>query len=88
LPESAAGGLENMQDDDSMISLLKALKGNPPPMKQRMTNVDGDSDGKVTQQEFSDFLKALKLSDQDVMSLSRIAGFLNGKKLLGIEEWM
>ncbi len=26
-------GNENMQDDDAVISLFKALKGNPPPMR-------------------------------------------------------
>jgi hypothetical protein len=38
-----------MQDDDAMINLLKALKGNPPPMRARMNLLDGDADAKLTQ---------------------------------------
>jgi len=88
LDQQAVGGLENMQDDDAIIVLFKALKGNPPPMRQRMRNADGDADEKLTQQEFCDFLKALKIGATDQQSLCRIAGFLNGRKLLGIEEWV
>lgn len=36
-----------MQDDDAVISLFKALKGNPPPMRQRMRNQDVDADEKL-----------------------------------------
>ncbi len=54
-----------MQDDDAIILLLKALKGNPPQMRQRMRDVDKDADGKLVQNEFQEFLVQLKIGATD-----------------------
>jgi hypothetical protein len=48
LPSNAVGGVENLQDDDAILNLFRALKGNPPGMQERMRRCDGDGDGKVT----------------------------------------
>lgn len=40
--------MDNLQDDDAIIVLLKALKGKKPPMKEKMKLFDGDLDGKLT----------------------------------------
>jgi hypothetical protein len=48
LPTNAVGGVENLQDDDSILNLFKALKGNPPGMQDRMKKCDGDGDAKLT----------------------------------------
>jgi hypothetical protein len=53
-----------------------------------MRTVDGDADDKLTRVEFTLFLSNLKLSTKDVGALCRIAGYTNGKTLLGIEEWV
>lgn len=80
-------GLENLEDDDSIIKLYQSLKGNPPSMAQRLRDVDGDGDGMVLQTEFRNFLDKLKISPQDIEALCRVAGYMNGKIKLGIEEW-
>ena len=82
-----ADGLENLEDDDSIIKLYQSLKGNPPSMAQRLRDVDGDGDGMVIQTEFRNFLDKLKISPQDIEALCRVAGYMNGKIKLGIEEW-
>ena len=48
LPSNAVGGMENLQDDDAILNLFKALKGNPPGMQERMARCDSDGDGQLS----------------------------------------
>lgn len=85
--EQGAYNQENFQDDEAILKMLTALKDNPPLYVERLKSVDKDGDLKVTQSEFIEYCNRLKLTQIDTLSLCRICGFLDGKKLLGIKEF-
>lgn len=74
----ASGPEGHLQDDEVLKRLETALKGNPPGYKQRLTDADGNKDGKVTKGELAKVLGSLFLPPQDIIVLLRISGFRKG----------
>ncbi|EAR84800.2 EF hand protein (macronuclear) [Tetrahymena thermophila SB210] len=79
--------VEILQDDEAIIRMYMSLKNNPPNFIQRLKEVDKDGDNKITQSEFVKYCSNLSLSSSDIGCLQRVAGFYQGKKLLGIAEF-
>ncbi|KAL4487131.1 hypothetical protein ABPG72_001583 [Tetrahymena utriculariae] len=79
--------VEILQDDEAIIRMYIALKNNPPNFIQRLKEADKDGDNKLTQSEFVKYCSNLSLSSSDIGCLQRVAGFYQGKKLLGIAEF-
>ncbi|KAL4493478.1 hypothetical protein ABPG72_007486 [Tetrahymena utriculariae] len=78
---------ESTSDDDAIIKLYQSLRNNPPPLIQRMQQADIDGDSRLTQTEFMLFLEKLRMSSKEIQSLCRVAGFMDGRKLLEIQDF-
>ena len=76
----------HLQDDEILQRLENALRGNPPSFKQRLTDADSNKDGKVMKGELVKLLGSLSLPPQDVIVLTRIAGFRKGVPSVSIES--
>ena len=83
----AQGGLENLEDDAAIIKLYQSLKNNPPGLITRLKECDSNGDEQLTQVEFTTFCEKLKLKPQDIHSLCRVAGYFDGKQVVGIIEF-
>ena len=53
---------DNLEDDDAIIRLKKALDGNPPNLVTRMKKHDIDNSRKLNMSEFTSCMEELNLS--------------------------
>lgn len=78
----------NFRDDRAILKMYRALKNNAPTLEVRLKEQDRDADGKLNKTEFSKAFEKLKLNPKDILSLLRVAGFYDGKELVGIQEFI
>ena len=74
-----------LQDDVVLKRLEKSLVGNSPGFKERLTAAASNKDGKVTKEELVKVLASLSLPPQDIIVISRLAGFRKGVQSVPIE---
>lgn len=82
-----ANTMNNLYDDDAIIHLYELLLNNPPNLTKRLEKASKSGRTQLTVTEFNGFLEQLGMLPQDIMSMNRIVGFVNGRKLLAIEEF-
>jgi Ca2+-binding EF-hand superfamily protein len=85
LAPAAAEANVSLKDDQVIVRLKRFLVDNPPSLKLRLSEVDRDSDGKVTRSEVSRALELLKLSPQDIVTCIRIIGFRKEVRSVSIQ---
>lgn len=77
-----------VQDLEILKRLEKELKAHSPGIRQRLNDVDGNKDQKISKAEASKVLSSLNLPPQDIISLLRILGYRQGNSSVHIDKFV
>ncbi|OMJ82264.1 hypothetical protein SteCoe_17043 [Stentor coeruleus] len=77
-----------VQDLEILKRLEKELKAHSPGIRQRLIDVDGNKDQKISKAEASKVLSSLNLPPQDIISLLRILGYRQGNSSVHIDKFV